>query len=892
MVITYTMTAILLIVGLMLMLVDVSFKLKNSEHKLISVILIIATMFYVAMDCVWILEFTAVNFNAKVFNYINLIFYIVYITIPYIWFLFAQHFAIGKIKNKKFLIICAIPWAFNFVLVALTQLGLDALWIIGDSANRYIRGPLFGIFSNVDLLYYFVPVIEIFTLLFIKKNADKKTLLITLGFSLFPALGVLFYTLFISVNAIYPFQPSCFFLGVMFAYILLISQAYKISEESNRFWQEKADSATKIAELKTSMETLLNNMPAITFSKDVKNGKYIACNQKFAEYAHKKTPEGVIGHTDFEIFDKDTAEHFVKDDMKAMSMNEPYVFVETVPDAAGNIRRFQTTKLKFTDTLGRLCILGMGVDLTEIFKLEKEAENARIEKEVANAQNKAKSSFLSNISHDIRTPMNAIIGFANLASKELDDHEKIYEYLAKIQMSSEHLLSLINDVLEMSRIENGKMEFNEVPCNLSEIVYNLNALVLGQIESKQIELTMSAIDVKDENVFCDKLRVSQILLNLISNAIKYTHDNGKIEIRIIQHESEDFRYGDYEFRVKDNGIGISKEFVDKIFVAFERERTSTISGIQGTGLGLAITKKIVDNMGGNISVNTAVGKGSEFIVKLRLKLQNIKEDYIQNFVDKYALIVDNDYETCNSIAKMLNKIKMHTKYAMSKNEVDLLLKEAKRNSYSFDVFIVSAKMVNDILESIAKFTENAILLLTTFDFLNKKNLLKETNANALCLKPVFASKLYAALQKSLQGNSFNTKNKSNIDVANFNNKRVLLVEDIEINREIAISMLKLYGIKVDVATNGLEAVNMVKNAEPKYYDLIFMDVQMPIMNGYEATKEIRELDIERASVPIVAMTANAFDADRIEALKCGMNDHLTKPIDLKSITKILQRNFR
>ena len=285
--VTYALTASLLFLGLALMLLDVQSKLKNSEHRRISIILIGATAFYVAMDCLWIQVYTAETFHRGWFILLNFLFYLIYITLPYIWFLFAKHFAGSRLTGKKANILFATPWMFNLALVLLTMMGTGLLWRIGDSASRYERGPLFSVFSNLNLVYYFIAVIGILVLLIDKKGADRHTLLTTLGFSLIPALGVFIYTYWISVDAIYPFQPCCFFLGVMFAYILLLSHVQRKTEEENLRLTEEAKNAGRIADLMGSVGALLTNMPAMTFSKDVSTGRYLACNQSFAEYAHK-----------------------------------------------------------------------------------------------------------------------------------------------------------------------------------------------------------------------------------------------------------------------------------------------------------------------------------------------------------------------------------------------------------------------------------------------------------------------------------------------------------------------------------------------------------------------------------------------------------------------------
>ena len=369
----YTLFSVVLMICLALMLVDTWSKLAKSEHKTISVILILATICYVLFDLIWVRLYMAEDYSRGALAVMSVLFYLIYITLPYIWFLFAHHFASNINKNRKWMFIASIPWFINLILVVLTAVGTDILWAVGDSENRYVRGPLFGVFANLNLIYYFIPVIEILILFIIHRKNRKKVLLLlrTFGFSVIPALGVFIHTYIIDVEVVIPFQPSCFFIGVMFAYMLLITTAYKETEEQNARLTERALAAERIAELSESVSVLLANMPAMTFSKDVKTGKYLACNQSFADYAHKETPEGVAGLTDAEIFDSVTAAHFVEDDQMALSMDEPYVFYEDVLDAAGNPRQFQTTKLKFVDPDGRLCLLGMCADVTDIVSIRR-----------------------------------------------------------------------------------------------------------------------------------------------------------------------------------------------------------------------------------------------------------------------------------------------------------------------------------------------------------------------------------------------------------------------------------------------------------------------------------------------------------------------------------------
>ena len=511
----------------------------------------------------------------------------------------------------------------------------------------------------------------------------------------------------------------------------------------------------------------------------------------------------------------------------------------------------------------------------------------------AEESNRAKSTFLSNMSHDIRTPMNAIIGFTNLAIQSNESMERVQGYLAKILASSNHLLTLINDVLEMS----GKIYLEETECNLSEILHDLNTIIIGQIEGKQQELLMDAVDVMNEDVYCDKLRLNQILLNLLSNAIKFTPSGGKISVQFKQKEEAPEGYGAYELRVKDSGIGMTQEFADKVFTPFERERTSTVSGIQGTGLGMSITKSIVDLMDGRIEVNTAPEQGTEFIIHVNFRLQETQREYtpIAELTGVKALVVDDDFDACDAATRMLLKLGMQSEWTLSGKEAVLRTKQSVSLNDAFGVYIIDWRLPDlggvEVARQIRAIVGDSapILIMTAYDWSNIEDEARAAGVNAFCSKPMFMSDLQATLSKAIgQQVMIPEASEEPADTVDFTGKRVLLVEDNELNREIAHEILSQAGFEVEAAEDGSIAVEIVKESKPGYYDLILMDVQMPIMNGYEATRAIRSLeDKELASIVIIAMTANAFEEDKKAALDAGMNDHIAKPIDIEVLFEVL-----
>ena len=518
----------------------------------------------------------------------------------------------------------------------------------------------------------------------------------------------------------------------------------------------------------------------------------------------------------------------------------------------------------------------------------------------AETANRAKSTFLSNMSHDIRTPMNAVIGFTTLAVSNIDNKEKVRDYLGKILSSSNHLLSLINDVLDMSRIESGKIHLEETEVSLSDMLHDLKTIISGHIYAKQLELYMDAMDVTDEDVYCDKTRLNQVLLNLLSNAIKFTPAGGTVSVRLKQFPGTKKGSGLYEIRVKDSGIGMSQEFIQRIFSPFERERTSTVSRTQGTGLGMAITKNIVDMMGGTIEVRTEQGKGTEFIVRLPLRIQSEQRsiEKIAELEDLKALVVDDDFNTCDSVTKMLVKVGMRSEWTLSGKEAVLRARQSMELGDAFHAYIIDWRLPDmngiEVTRQIRSLGDDTpIIILTAYDWSDIEVEARAAGVNAFCAKPLFMSDIRETLMTAIGQKQTGAENCILPEIgSDFRGRCILLVEDNELNREIAEEILKQYGFLVDIAENGAVAVEKVKNSAPGTYDLVLMDIQMPVMNGYEATEQIRALeDPALAKIRILAMTANAFDEDRKQALKCGMDGFLSKPIVMEELIRTLQNNM-
>ena len=520
-----------------------------------------------------------------------------------------------------------------------------------------------------------------------------------------------------------------------------------------------------------------------------------------------------------------------------------------------------------------------------------ELETALLRAESANS---AKTTFLNNMSHDIRTPMNAIIGFTSLAASHVNNKEKVKEYLSKISTSSEHLLSLINDILDMSRIESGKVQINEKPLHLPELLHDIRTIVQPNIGSKQLDFLIDTVDVKDEDIVADKLRLTQVLLNILSNGIKFNKTGGTISLRIRQLKSAPTGYGSYQFIIRDTGIGMKPEFMAHIFESFTREESSTVSGIQGTGLGMAITKNIVDMMGGTITVKSTEGQGSEFTVSLTFKLSGEKKSYekIEQLQGLKVLVADDDTDTCLSISSMLTEIGMRSEWTVSGKEAVIRAKHSMEIGDEFYAYIIDWLMPDmNGIETVRRIRRvigesKPIIILTAYDWSDVEEEAREAGVTAFCEKPLFMSQL-----RELLTNPVAHEEKKEVgNVVDHAGKRILLVEDNELNQEIAQTILEDAGFIIETANDGVEAVEKMKKAVPGQYALILMDIQMPVMNGYEAAKRIRGLENpEVASIPIVAMTANAFEEDKEKSFEAGMNGHLTKPVSVENLMEMIKK---
>jgi len=517
--------------------------------------------------------------------------------------------------------------------------------------------------------------------------------------------------------------------------------------------------------------------------------------------------------------------------------------------------------------------------------------------QAAEAANHAKSDFLSRMSHDIRTPMNAIMGMTTVAAMNIDDKERLKDCLNKITLSSRHLLALINDVLDMSKIESGKVTLSEEEFNIAKMLDNLLAIIHPQIQEKNQQLKVNISNIIHEDVIGDPLHLQQVFVNIMGNAVKFTPEGGTISLSICEKPSRMQGSGCYEFIFKDTGIGMKEEFVKTIFEPFSRENRAGNKNIEGTGLGMSIANNIVEMMNGKIQVESTLGEGSKFTVQVYLKLQNAKSEEVECLKDLRVLVADDEPDACENACEILNSIGMSSDGVFSGDEAIWKLTEAHENAEDYAVVILDWKMpgkcgVETAREIRKRLGEDIpIIILSAYDWSSIEQEAKEAGVNSFIAKPLFKSRLVYVLKSLVEKRE--GEEQSDIEELrqkDYSGKRILLVEDNDLNLEIAETLLEFIDIEVEAARDGQQAVDMLLEKPENYYDLVFMDIQMPNKNGYEATKEIRASAREDLKIlPIVAMSADAFSDDIQRALSVGMNDHVAKPIELSKLSEAIEK---
>ena len=523
--------------------------------------------------------------------------------------------------------------------------------------------------------------------------------------------------------------------------------------------------------------------------------------------------------------------------------------------------------------------------MSELEKARKEAVHA----------NKAKSEFLSNMSHDIRTPMNAIVGMTAIATANIDDRQQVQNCLKKITLSSRHLLGLINDVLDMSKIESGKLTLNVDQVSLREVMDSIVSIAQPQVRSKHQQFDVFIHDISTENVCCDSIRLNQVLLNILGNALKFTPDGGLIQVSLYEEDSpKGEEYVRTHIIVKDNGIGMTQEFKEKIFESFVREDSARVRRTEGSGLGMAITKYIVDTMGGTIEVESELGKGSEFHVTLDLQRAETPEEEMI-LPEWNILVVDDDQQLCESTTASLKSIGVKADWALTAEGALEMLEHRAQLRDHYHIILLDWKLpdmdgVAAAKEIRRRFgSETPIMLISAYDWSEIEADAREAGITGFISKPLFRSTLFYGLKPFVENAGVPSEQCHEEKSADFTGRRVLLAEDNDLNWEIASELLSSLGMELDWAENGKICVEKFLASPPGFYDAVLMDLRMPVMTGYEATAAIRALDRPDRDIPIIAMTADAFSEDIKKCLDAGMNAHVAKPIDIRELSRLLEK---
>ena len=948
------------------------------------------------------------------------------------WVGFTVTYTEEKNPFERFLRIAGDILAALITVIAVVNIFRPLLFTVSAECVYEALPFRYAILGAQILLLLLISVYAF--LLMRRQDADsvkRQRFLILAAFGLVMAL-------FLTIQLWFPYLPL-----YTIAYMLATSMlhSFVVNDEKEEYRRSRAE-AEKITELKNTITSLLDNMPALTFTKDAETGVYLACNQAFAEYAHRATPEDVAGLTDAEIFDAETAKHFVEDDRMALSISKPYVFYEDVPDAAGNRRQFQTTKLKYTDDTGRVCLLGMCEDVTDMMRIQHENamtqeayENAvssgvmynhiaqtlardytdmfyvntdteefieyrrgeggsllsevrrgwhffsdcvgemretvyeddreafrqamtrkklmkaldlkdtfimtyrqleegspvyvnmkvsRMENDrqfiiigitnvdaemrdamaksevlaealaAAEEANTARSSFLSNMSHEIRTPMNAIIGLDTLALKKDNLDAQTREYLEKIGVSARHLLDIINDILDMSRIESGHIALRKDEFRLSALLDSVSEQAAAQCGDKGIHFECRRAEGTAEYLLGDDGKIREVLNNILSNAIKFTDAGGSVTLTAEQTAAFEDQ-ATLRFCVRDTGIGMETAYVPLAFDAFSQEDSSHKTRYGGTGLGLAITKRIVEILNGSISIESEKGKGTAVFVTVTLRTFDPAGARQADSIDPrslYVLVVDDEPIEAEHARAELEEAGIRADACTSGQEALRLMEEQHARRKPYNVVLMDWNMPGmSGLEASAEIRrqyadESAVVMLTAYNREDIQEKAQRIGVTNFLPKPLTAANFAEEIERAARRGDtpmFRKKKRANLA-----GRRILLAEDLESNAEIMTDILEIEDIRTDHAVNGRQAVEMFAKSRPGDYAAILMDVRMPEMDGLEATAAIRALEREDAKrIPIVALSANAFDEDVQRSMQAGMNAHLSKPVESDRLMRIL-----
>ena len=540
-----------------------------------------------------------------------------------------------------------------------------------------------------------------------------------------------------------------------------------------------------------------------------------------------------------------------------------------------------------------LVVVILGVFARYVYLIREQMRKLHEAQQMTEAANRAKSEFLSNMSHDIRTPMNAIVGMTAIALANLDKPEQVEECLKKVTVSGKHLLGLINDVLDMSKIESGKMTMNLYQVSIREVFDSMVAIMQPEMKARGQKFDVAIHDISAEHVLCDGVRLSQVLINLLSNAVKFTPEGGSISVALWETPSPRGEgYVRLCFRVRDTGIGMTEEFQQKLFDAFIREDSTRVNKTEGTGLGMAITKYIIDTMGGTIDVKSTPGEGTEFTVAVEFETLPAEEEEM-SLEGWHVLVVDDDRDSCRGAVASLESMGAKTEWALDGKSAVKIVGSRREKGDGFDAILLDWKLPGmDGIETAKEIRhrfgqKGLILLVSAYDLGDLEERAKEAGIYGFLSKPLFKSTLYYGLKRHIgeleAAETVETKK------ADFTGRRVLVAEDNELNWEVAEALLEELGLELEWAENGSICVEKFQNSPVGYYDAVLMDLRMPVMNGYEAADAIRASERADHGIPIIAMTADVFVEDVERCMEHGMNAHTAKPVNLEEITGVFSR---
>ena len=1028
----YSMIGLIAIFVLIIVNQDILFNPKEVYHKPVWIVyrrFLFAVLIYHVTDVLWgILE--SKKLDQLLFADTTVYFIAMSVGI-FLWAQFTVKYLGEENSFGHFIVFTSRLIAISIAVLVIANIFYPILFEV-DANCVYKALPVrYGVISAQILMFVLISLYAVSAMFRLQKEEAKSTKYQILAF-----FGMIMAIL-LFLQLIFPLLPV-YSIGYMLGTCMLHTFVAADEKEEHRRELEETE---KITELKDTIVSLLNNMPGMAFTKDAKTGVYLACNNQFVGYAHKMNSDEVIGLTDFQIFDSETAAHFVETDKLALTLSKPYVYYEDVPDAAGNQRQLQTTKLKYKDTSGKLCVLGMCQDITDMVSIQHEhamtqeayeqavstglmysniaqtlardyvdlyyinkdteeyieyqngegdaplaeirrgwhffsdckkelaekvypedrenflqamnrktlmralerkntfvmtyrqigehgpvyvnmkistmddksylimgitdvdaemretmARNEALSRALQSAEqaNMAKTTFLSGMSHEIRTPLNSIIGLERLASNKKNLDEETRGYMEKISSSAGHLLSLINDILDMSRIESGKIVLNKEEFSFKSMLEQISTMIGAQCSENGLNYECNIVGKLDNSYIGDETKLKEVLLNILSNSIKFTDAPGKVKLKV-EKVAEFENYSTIRFSIMDDGIGMDKDFIPVLFDEYSQENSKRKTKYGSTGLGMAITKRIVELMGGSISVDSEKGVGTEFVVTVVLQNTEQQDDSFDRKLDLNILnilVVDDDPIEGEHAKLILEEVGIRAESCTSGQEAlrKIEVQHAKHKPYNLILMDWNMPGMSG-LETSAEImklykNESTVVALTAYNWDDISEEAQSVGVENHITKPLFTANIIESFEKIARRSKmpiFKEKKKAKLA-----GRRILLAEDVDVNAELLEDSLEVENIKVDHAENGKVALEMFEKSTSGIYAAILMDVRMPVMDGLEATAAIRALDREDAKkIPIIALTANAFDEDVQLSTQAGMNAHLSKPIEADNLIRVL-----